>query len=54
MGRVLSDGTQQIVTNAGWYDDELVRTPAGWRIARRVCTQTMMLGSLPSGYAIPD
>jgi 3-phenylpropionate/cinnamic acid dioxygenase small subunit len=54
MGRVLPDGTQEIITNAGWYDDELVRTPAGWRIARRVCTQTMMLGRLPSGYEIPD
>ncbi|HLX35975.1 MAG TPA: nuclear transport factor 2 family protein [Candidatus Limnocylindrales bacterium] len=21
----------------GWYDDELVRTDAGWRISRRVC-----------------
>lgn len=21
----------------GWYDDELVRTPAGWRISRRRC-----------------
>ena len=21
----------------GWYDDELVPTPAGWRIARRIC-----------------
>jgi hypothetical protein len=21
----------------GWYDDELVRTAAGWRISRRVC-----------------
>jgi SnoaL-like domain len=22
---------------SGWYDDTLVRTPAGWRISRRVC-----------------
>lgn len=22
---------------SGWYDDRLVRTGAGWRIARRVC-----------------
>jgi 3-phenylpropionate/cinnamic acid dioxygenase small subunit len=54
MGRKLADGTQEIVTNAGWYDDELVRTTAGWRIRRRVCTQTMMLGSLPPGYSIPE
>jgi len=24
-------------TGTGWYDDELVRTDAGWRIQRRVC-----------------
>ena len=53
MGRI-ADGNQQIVTNAGWYDDDLVRTRAGWRIQSRVCTQTMMLGSLPPGYAIPE
>jgi hypothetical protein len=23
--------------SAGWYDDALVRTPAGWRIATRTC-----------------
>ena len=48
MGRALPDGSQEIVTNAGRYDDELVRTPTGWRIRRRTCTQTMMLGSLPA------
>lgn len=47
-------GNQEIVVNAGWYDDELARTPRGWRIQRRVCTQTMMIGSLPAGYVIPD
>ena len=23
--------------SGGWYDDRLVRTPAGWRISHRVC-----------------
>jgi hypothetical protein len=23
--------------SSGWYDDELVRTPAGWRISKRSC-----------------
>jgi hypothetical protein len=23
--------------SSGWYDDQLVRTPDGWRISRRVC-----------------
>jgi 3-phenylpropionate/cinnamic acid dioxygenase small subunit len=54
MGRMRPGGGQEIVTNAGWYDDDLVRTAAGWRIRRRICTQTMMLGSLPPGYTIPD
>lgn len=54
MGRKREDGSQEIVVNAGWYDDELVRTASGWRIRRRTCTQTMMLGSLPPGYVIPD
>jgi 3-phenylpropionate/cinnamic acid dioxygenase small subunit len=54
MGRPEPDGTQTIVTNAGWYEDELVRTPRGWRIAHRHCQQTLMLGRLPEGYVIPS
>ena len=53
MGRVEGDG-QLVITNCGWYDDELVRTDAGWRISRRVCEQTIMIGSLPEGYEIPS
>jgi hypothetical protein len=30
-----------------WYDDELVRTPRGWRIARRVARNFWWQGSLP-------
>jgi hypothetical protein len=29
----------------GWYDDELVRTPAGWRIAKRVCKVVFWTGN---------
>jgi 3-phenylpropionate/cinnamic acid dioxygenase small subunit len=54
MGRMKPDGTQEVITNAGYYFDEFVRTPAGWRIRERVCTQTIMIGSLPPGYVIPD
>ncbi len=53
MGRDEDDGSQTVITNAGYYDDELLRTTAGWRIANRLCTQTLMLGSLPEGYEIP-
>ena len=54
MGRVESDGQQMVITNAGYYDDELVRTSEGWRIAARHCEQTMMVGQLPEGYVIPE
>ncbi len=54
MGRVEEDGSQLVITNAGWYDDDLVRTGKGWRIAKRHCQQTMMIGQLPTGYTIPD
>lgn len=47
-------GAQQSVINGGLYDDVLVRTPAGWRIAHRTCTTTVMVGELPAGYTIPD
>ena len=32
----------------------LVRTSQGWRIAERICNQTVVIGSLPPGYAIPQ
>ena len=54
MGRKQPDGSQEVITNAGYYLDSLVRTAGGWRIAERVCHQTVMIGQLPSGYAIPE
>lgn len=54
MGRQVEGGGQEVITNAGYYFDELVRTPAGWRIRHRLCTQTVMIGQLPPGYVIPD
>lgn len=53
MGRAGDGGEQLVITNAGYYDDELVRTSEGWRISARHCEQTIMIGSLPSGYEIP-
>lgn len=47
-------GAQHVITNAGYYEDVLLRTPAGWRITERVCRQTLMQGALPEGYEIPD
>ena len=31
--------------STGWYDDALVRAPAGWRIARRICRTTWTGGN---------
>lgn len=54
MARFLPDGSQEVVTTAGLYLDELVRTPVGWRIAKRDCQQSVTLGQLPAGYSIPE
>ncbi len=54
MGRVGDDGAQLVITNAGYYADDLVRTDAGWRITQRHCEQTLMIGQLPDGYVIPE
>jgi 3-phenylpropionate/cinnamic acid dioxygenase small subunit len=40
---VIMFGDNQTGVNAlGFYDDEIVRTPAGWRIARRRFTQVRL------------
>lgn len=54
MGRTQADGSQNVILNGGHYYDDLVRAAAGWRIARRVCEQTVMMGQLPPGYEIPQ
>ena len=54
MGRAENDGAQLVITNAGYYDDQLVRSESGWRISARHCEQTLMIGSLPEGYEIPQ
>jgi hypothetical protein len=45
-GNPLWDGT-------GWYDDELVRTEQGWRIAHRVCRITWWTGDPLVNETIP-
>ena len=45
-GNPLWDGT-------GWYDDTLLRTPGGWRIARRVCRITWWTGNPFVNETIP-
>lgn len=54
MGRNHPDGSQEVITNAGYYFDKMVHTEGGWRIAQRDCKQTIMIGQLPPGYVIPE
>ena len=54
LGRVEQDGSQLVLTNAGYYHDDLVRTEVGWRIQHRFCEQTLTIGQLPEGYVIPQ
>lgn len=43
--QALAADPQQWVDAVGQYRDELVLSPQGWRIARRIFTQTRMLSS---------
>ncbi len=43
MGRKKKDGSQLFLTNAGYYNDQLVRTDAGWRICERYCDMTIQI-----------
>jgi 3-phenylpropionate/cinnamic acid dioxygenase small subunit len=54
MGRPALGGGQDVITNAGYYLDTLIRTPQGWRIAARFCDMTIQIGGLPPDYVIPD
>jgi hypothetical protein len=38
---------QDMSEGGAWYDDELIRTPAGWRIRHRVARNFWRIGSLP-------
>jgi 3-phenylpropionate/cinnamic acid dioxygenase small subunit len=54
MGARRPDGSLHLFFIGGYYEDELVRTPAGWRIARRVEQQAWREGELPPGLIIPE
>ena len=54
MARETADGPLYIITNAGHYEDRLVRTRLGWRIIERICHRVLMQGELPEGYRVPD
>jgi hypothetical protein len=53
MGFPNKDGSLHLFTVGAFYNDELVRTSTGWRIAKRVEEQAFLDGSLPAALQIP-
>jgi len=54
MGRDDGKGGLTLFYVGAWYDDKLVRTPEGWRIAERFEEQAFLEGALPKGLAVPE
>ena len=54
MGTPKANGELHIFYVGGWYRDELIWTPDGWRICVRVEEQAFRDGSLPEGFVIPE
>ena len=45
---------QVVISSSGLYLDRVRKTAEGWRIFEREMRMTIMQGSLPEGYSIPD
>ncbi len=54
MGFQNPDGSLHLFTVGAYYNDVLVRTDEGWRIAERVEEQAFLDGSLPEALQIPS
>jgi 3-phenylpropionate/cinnamic acid dioxygenase small subunit len=54
MGFPKPDGSLHVFTVGAHYVDELVRSPDGWRIAKRVEEQVLLEGTLPEALRIPS
>lgn len=54
MGFRESDGSLHTFTVGAYYNDQLLRTPEGWRIRERVEESKYMDGELPAGLKIPS
>jgi SnoaL-like domain len=46
----LGDGDTQTMFQGLWYEDDLVRTPVGWRIARRA-ERDYFASNVPPGFS---
>ncbi len=53
MGFTNPDQSLHVFTVYAHYVDELVRTPDGWRIAKRIEEQQLLEGTLPAALQIP-
>ncbi len=53
MGFPKDDGSLHIFTVGAYYNDELVYTDEGWRIANRFEEQAVLDGTLPEALRIP-
>ncbi len=51
--RVFEDGTEGVFVSTGWYDDVVVRTPAGWRIRDRASRMVTYGGDIRVMQAMP-
>ena len=54
MGFQNPDGSMHQFTVGAYYNDELTRTPDGWRIRQRIEESVFMDGDLPPGLEIPS
>ena len=54
MGFPNPDGSLHMFTVGAYYNDELVRTEAGWRIRKRVEESAFLEGTLPEALRIPS
>ena len=54
MGAATREGPLHFFFMGGVYADEMVRTPAGWRISQRVEHFVWMDGKLPRELYVPD
>ncbi len=53
MGFPKKDGSLHMFTVGAYYNDRLVRTPEGWRIAERIEESAFLDGTLPEELQIP-
>ena len=49
-----ADGGRHHFAVGAYYNDELVRTPEGWRISKRVETHAFTEGEMPRELVIPE